>query len=164
MLLSRRSGKNTPELGAFALEPDNKVYEFALIFVSIVSLEMSRLRENERKQIEQSLASGELDGSEALKAKKLLQKVQSREVSQRQHNIRRQLDEKYTQFLKSARESGEQVKYMTKKDKKKAELVIKFNELTKANKLDKYLEKKRKRNVARDRKKMQKTPAKDYAD
>lgn len=78
-------------------------------------------------------------------------------MTKNQQKLRADIDEKYSAFLRSAKASGQQVKYMSKKDRKKAELISKFNELKKAGKLDKYLEKKRKKNASRDRKKMLET-------
>lgn len=115
---------------------------------------IERMKQNERKQIEKSLTLGEFDDNEAAIAKKLLQKAKSREVSRQQKHLLKELDEKYSEFIKNAKQSGDKVKYMTKKDKKKAELILKFNQLKKTGKLDKYLEKKRKRNLARDGKKL----------
>ncbi|OQR79939.1 ribosomal RNA processing protein 36-like [Tropilaelaps mercedesae] len=120
---------------------------------------IDKIREEERKQIKQGLAEGELVGADALKARKLLQKAQSREVSRRQKNIQKELNDKYTAFLQNAKQAGEQVKYMTKREKRQAELIVKFNELKKSGKLEKYLEKKRKKNAAQDRKKMHKSSA-----
>lgn len=68
------------------------------------------------------------------------------------------MNDRYTKFLKDARNAGEKIRYMTKKDKKQVELAIKFNELKKSGKLEKYLEKKRKKNAARSRKKMHNKP------
>ena len=100
------------------------------------------------------MAEGSFDIDEQQKAQKILQKIRSREVSRKQQKLRTEIDQKYTTFLKEAKDAGQQVKYLNKKDRKKAELISKFNELKKTGKLDKYLEKKRKKNASRDRRKM----------
>lgn len=113
-------------------------------------------RLKEKRELEEKLAQGSFDVDEQQKARKILQKIRSREVTKKQQKLRTDIDQKYTTFLKEAKESGQQVKYLNKKDRKKAELISKFNELKKTGKLDKYLEKKRKKNASRDRKKMHK--------
>ncbi|XP_018497527.1 ribosomal RNA processing protein 36 homolog [Galendromus occidentalis] len=112
------------------------------------------IRRKEKQELEEKLAEGTYDLDEHRKAQKLLQKIRSREVTQTQRRLRTDIDQKYSSFLKEARESGQEVKYMNKKDRKKAELISKYKELKKTGKLDKYLEKKRKKNASRDRKKM----------
>ncbi|XP_022690559.1 ribosomal RNA processing protein 36 homolog [Varroa jacobsoni] len=119
---------------------------------------IDKIRENEVRQIERSLAEGQLDDAEAFNARKILQKAKSREVSRHQEAMRKEMNDRYTKFLKDARNAGEKIRYMTKKDKKQVELAIKFNELKKSGKLEKYLEKKRKKNAARSRKKMHNKP------
>jgi len=113
------------------------------------------IRQKEKRELEEKLAEGSYDIAERQKAQKILQKIRSREITKKQQKLRTDVDQKYTTFLREAKEAGQQVKYLNKKDRKKAELISKFNELKKTGKLDKYLEKKRKKNASRDRRKME---------
>jgi len=115
---------------------------------------LENLRQKETFELEKKLGDKSMSAEDRQNAKKILQKIRSREVTKKQQKLRTDLNQKYSDFLRNAKESGQQVKYLTKKEKKKAELISKYNELKKTGKLDKYLEKKRKKNASRDRKKM----------
>ncbi|KAK8778160.1 hypothetical protein V5799_020499 [Amblyomma americanum] len=94
----------------------------------------------------------EKDPQRRMTLQKLLKKMENQEATEKMKRVKANLDEQYSQFLASHRER--KPIYLNKTTKRKIELAERFKQLKKAGKLEKYLEKKRKKNVQKERKRL----------
>lgn len=85
----------------------------------------------------------------------LLQQMESREAAKRKDEERRALLREHKKAeRKLQKEKGKKLFFLKKSTQRQLELVQRYQELKKTGKLDKFLSKKRKRNVSRDRKRL----------
>ncbi|XP_077532719.1 ribosomal RNA processing protein 36 homolog [Haemaphysalis longicornis] len=109
------------------------------------------IRAKEREELA-GMVRQEKDPVKRKTLKGLLLKMKNQEATEKMKDLKARLDDQYSEFLASNRDR--KPIYLNKTAKKKIELAERFKELKKAGKLDKYLEKKRKKNVQKERKKL----------
>lgn len=140
----KKKVQQDPRFSARCGEYNEKAFRESYSFVNDI-------RAKEREELAGMLRQ-EKDPERRRTLKGLLLKMKNQEATEKMKNLKTRLDDQYSEFLASHRES--KPIYLNKTAKKKIELAERFKELKKAGKLDKYLEKKRKKNVQKERKKL----------
>ncbi|XP_073817573.1 ribosomal RNA processing protein 36 homolog [Musca autumnalis] len=114
---------------------------------------VSEIREKEVVQLKEVL-SKTTDEDERRELKKTIQRLINKNVEdKRWHQKQQQLKEEQSEIQKAIAE-GRQPHFITKKERRTKELVAQFEELKQKGKLAKHLEKRRKKNAAKDRKRI----------
>lgn len=108
------------------------------------------IKAKEREELAEMIRN-EKDPSRQKTLRGLLQKMQNQEASERIKSKKVELEKQYHKFLVSHKGDKKPL-YLNKTEKRKIELAERFKELKRAGKLEKYLEKKRKKNVRKERK------------
>jgi ribosomal RNA-processing protein 36 len=132
----RRDPRFEESCGQLDEDQFNKDYDF-----------LNEIREKEKKMLAKA-AKKEKDPEKREELVKLKQRIDNQSVSQQQ----RQQEKEVIEQLKNQQKEKTGSTYVKRSDVKSALLVQKFQQLKKSGKLKKYLEKKRKKNVAKDRK------------
>lgn len=131
--------------GSFKEETFEKNYSF-----------IKDIKKRERESVQKALRNCE-DEEEAIKLKKLLYRMNQQDIAQKKRETKRSIQERLkaqeTQFVKE----GKKPYFLKKSDRKVLELAEKYKELKKSGKLEKYLAKKRKKNMSKDRRQMPST-------
>lgn len=109
------------------------------------------IRAKERQELAK-MVQQEKDPQQRMTLKRLLQKMENQEATEKMKRLKARLDDQYSQFLADNRESNPM--FLNKTARRKIELAERFKLLKKAGRLDKYLEKKRKKNVQKERKRL----------
>ncbi|KAK8786911.1 hypothetical protein V5799_023310 [Amblyomma americanum] len=133
-----------PRFSASTGEFDEKVFRESYSFINDI-------RAKERDEVA-AMVRHEKDPQRRMTLQKLLKKMENQEATEKMKRVKANLDEQYSQFLASHRER--KPIYLNKTTKRKIELAERFKQLKKAGKLEKYLEKKRKKNVQKERKRL----------
>lgn len=141
---TKKKAHNDPRFDPRAGEYSEKVFKSTYSFIS-------DLRSKERAELEEMLRS-ESDPEQRKTIKKLLQRMKNREATEKQKRRQSKIDEEYRKFVAESKEHGVTPKFLSKKERRQVELAERFRELKKVGKLDKYLEKRRKKNVRKERK------------
>ncbi|XP_074597206.1 ribosomal RNA processing protein 36 homolog [Brevipalpus obovatus] len=128
--------------GAYNEKIFKKRYEF-----------LNEIRHKERSKLAKELES-ERDPERRGKIATLVQKFDNQEKSEQAKKEKEELIKKLKDEKRKELGTKKKLIYLNKTEIKKAELIAKFRELKKSGKLQKYLERKRKRNAAKDRKKI----------
>uniref|UniRef100_A0ABK9N6X4 rRNA biogenesis protein RRP36 n=1 Tax=Glossina morsitans morsitans TaxID=37546 RepID=A0ABK9N6X4_GLOMM len=114
---------------------------------------VSDIREIEILQLKRELNSvTDQEGKDRIK--KAVQRLTNKNVEEKKWHKKQQTLKEEQQDIQKAIAEGKQPHYLTKKERKAKELVAQFEELKKRGKLTKHLEKRRKKNITKDRKKM----------
>ncbi|TMW50529.1 hypothetical protein DOY81_004390 [Sarcophaga bullata] len=114
---------------------------------------VSDIREKEVHHLKKQL-SRVTDEEEKTELKKTMQRLINKNVEDKKwHKKQEMLKEEQCEIQKALAE-GKQPHYLTKKERRTKELVAQFEELKQKGKLNKHLEKRRKKNVAKDRKRI----------
>lgn len=135
----RRDPRFEDSCGQLDEDQFHKDYEF-----------LNEIREKEKKVLAKA-AKKEKNPEKREELLKLKQRIDNQAVSQKQ----RQQEKELIEQLKSEQKEKTGSTYLKRSDLKTALLVQKFQQLKKSGKLNEYLEKKRKKNVAKDRKKIE---------
>ncbi|XP_011181052.1 ribosomal RNA processing protein 36 homolog [Zeugodacus cucurbitae] len=114
---------------------------------------LSRVRQKDivrlRKQLRETTDSDERKGLQTE-----IQKLVNKNVEERKWHIKQQELESEKLEIQQAIEKGLKPHYKTKKERRAKELVTQFEKLKESGKLSKHLEKRRKKNAAKDRKQL----------
>ncbi|CAN8000306.1 unnamed protein product [Ixodes hexagonus] len=132
-----------PRFSSRAGEFDERVFRETYSFVQDI-------KAKEREELAEMIRN-EKDPRRRKTLKGLLQKMQNQEASEKIKTKKVELEKQYHKFLVGHKGDSKPL-YLNKTEKRKIELAEKFKELKKAGKLEKYLEKKRKKNVRKERK------------
>ena len=111
---------------------------------------LHEMREQERRKIAR-MARREKDADRKESLLRLKQRIENQAVSQRQRHEEKQV----VQQLKQQAKETTGKTYVKRSEVKAAILIDKFKKLKKSGKLSRYLEKKRKKNASKDRKKIE---------
>ncbi|XP_023305335.2 ribosomal RNA processing protein 36 homolog [Lucilia cuprina] len=114
---------------------------------------VSEIREKEVHHLKRQLKRIE-DNEEKEDIKKTMQRLINKNVEDKKWHKKQQLLKEEQNEIQKAIAEGKQPHYMTKKERRAKELVSQFEELKQKGKLNKHLEKRRKKNVAKDRKRI----------
>ncbi|XP_037946330.1 ribosomal RNA processing protein 36 homolog [Teleopsis dalmanni] len=114
---------------------------------------LTKIRKNEVKQLKNSLALTE-DEDTRINMKKSMQKLINKNEEERKWHDKQTMLKKEKIEIQKARVAGEQPHFVTKKERRTKELVQQFEHLKQTGKLNKHLEKRRKKNMTKDRKKL----------
>ncbi|XP_075553956.1 ribosomal RNA processing protein 36 homolog [Dermacentor variabilis] len=109
------------------------------------------IRAEERQKLAKMVRQ-EKNPQQRMTLKRLLQKMENQEATEKMKSLKARLDDQYSQFLADNRESNPM--FLNRTARRKIELAERFKLLKKAGRLDKYLEKKRKKNVQKERKRL----------
>ncbi|XP_018799188.1 PREDICTED: ribosomal RNA processing protein 36 homolog [Bactrocera latifrons] len=114
---------------------------------------LSRIRQKDilklRKQLRETTNS---DDRKSLQTE--IQKLVNKNVEERKWHIKQQELKREKLEIKDAIQKGLKPHYKTKKERRAKELVTQFEKLKESGKLNKHLEKRRKKNAAKDRKQL----------
>lgn len=132
-----------PRFSARAGDFDERVFRETYSFVQDI-------KAKEREELAEMVRT-EKDPSRRKTLKGLLQKMQNQEASEKLKTKKVELEKQYHKFLVGHKGDSKPL-YLNKTEKRKIELAERFKELKKAGKLEKYLEKKRKKNARKERK------------
>lgn len=132
-----------PRFSSRAGDFDERVFRETYSFVQDI-------KAKEREELAEMIRN-EKDPSRRKTLRGLLQKMQNQEASERIKSKKVELEKQYHKFLVGHKGDNKPL-YLNKTEKRKIELAERFKELKKAGKLEKYLEKKRKKNVRKERK------------
>ncbi|XP_075157292.1 ribosomal RNA processing protein 36 homolog [Haematobia irritans] len=114
---------------------------------------VSEIREKEVQQLKSALSKA-VDDEEKREIKKTIQRLINKNVEENKwHQKQKQLKEEQQEVQKAIAE-GRQPHFVTKKERRAKELVAQFEELKQKGKLTKHLEKRRKKNAAKDRRRI----------
>lgn len=141
---AKRKVKQDPRFDARAGDYNERAFRESYSFVNDI-------RSRERQELVK-MVQEEKDLQQRMKLKGLLQKMENQEATEKMKSLKDRLDDQYSQFLADNRES--KPLFLNKTARRKIELAERFKLLKKAGKLDKYLEKRRKKNVQKERKKL----------
>ncbi|XP_037821993.1 ribosomal RNA processing protein 36 homolog [Lucilia sericata] len=114
---------------------------------------VSEIREKEVHHLKRQLKRIE-DNEEKEDIKKTMQRLINKNVEDKKWHKKQQLLKEEQNEIQKAIAEGKQPHYLTKKERRAKELVSQFEELKQKGKLNKHLEKRRKKNVAKDRKRI----------
>ncbi|XP_013110585.2 ribosomal RNA processing protein 36 homolog [Stomoxys calcitrans] len=114
---------------------------------------VSEIREKEVQHLKSALNKA-TDDEERQDIKKTIQRLINKNVEENKwHQKQQQLKEEQKEVQKAIAE-GRQPHFVTKKERRAKELVAQFEDLMEKGKLTKHLEKRRKKNAAKDRKRI----------
>ncbi|GAB6021756.1 rRNA bioproteinsis protein rrp36 [Chamberlinius hualienensis] len=130
--------------GEFNEETFNKSYEF-----------LKDLRYKEKKIIEQKMKE-EIDLEEKTKLKSLHQSMVAKQHSEVKKQKMREDKKQLKQQQKEVLKQGKKPWFQNKSEKRKLELLEKYESLKKSGQLENYMTKKRKKNAAKDKLKLPK--------
>ncbi|KAM7360028.1 ribosomal RNA processing protein 36 homolog [Cochliomyia hominivorax] len=114
---------------------------------------VSEIREKEVQHLKKQL-NRITDEEEREDLKKTMQRLINKNVEEKKWHKKQQMLKEEQNEIQKAIADGKQPHYLTKKERKAKELVAQFEELKSKGKLNKHLEKRRKKNVAKDRKRI----------
>lgn len=112
---------------------------------------LTDMRKNERKQLEKML-SKETDSKKVENIKYLIQRMKNQDMEEERRNKRLEREENERQEQIKALESGQRPHFKTKYEKKIVDLVDKYTALKKTGKVQKFIEKKRKQEAIKEKK------------
>lgn len=113
---------------------------------------VSEIREKELVELKEKLKTT-ADVKEIKRIKYLIQRMENQNTEQRKRKIRLEIANEEKDKIKKAKKELHIPHYTTQKELKAKELVQQFLDLKSSGQLNKHLEKRRKKNTTRDRKK-----------
>ncbi|XP_034115149.1 ribosomal RNA processing protein 36 homolog [Drosophila albomicans] len=113
---------------------------------------VTNIRHNEVNKLKNQLDN--VEGEEKQKIKHTMQRLINKNVEDKKWHAKQAQLEKERKAIQKAHAEGRQPHYVTKKERRAKELVAQFEHLKKTGKLNKHLEKRRKKNAAKDRKRI----------
>jgi len=136
---TKRDPRFDPLCGEFDKNEFRKQYNF-----------VNQFKSNELKQLKSQLK--ESRGEERSKIKYLVQRMENQERSREIIEEKKKKAKKDLLEMKEKVQAGEQIFYKNKKTLKEEELVEQYEKLKKTGKVDKYIQKRSKKNTTKDRK------------
>ncbi|SPP81354.1 ribosomal RNA processing protein 36 homolog [Drosophila guanche] len=128
--------------GDYNIETFKKNYKF-----------VTKIRDKEVGQLKKQLDEV-ADTEEKQKIKHTMQRLVNKNVEDKRWHIKQQTLKKERDNIQKSHNEGQQPHYLTKKERRAKELVAQFELLKSTGKLNKHLEKRRKKNAAKDRKRI----------
>ncbi|KAM8706687.1 hypothetical protein ACLKA7_010884 [Drosophila subpalustris] len=113
---------------------------------------ISQIRDKEVSQLKKQLNN--VDGEEKQKIKHSMQRLINKNVEDKKWSLKQKILKNERKKIQKAHDEGRQPHYITKKERRAKELVAQFEQLKNTGKLNKHLEKRRKKNAAKDRKRI----------
>uniref|UniRef100_A0A6J0TZS8 rRNA biogenesis protein RRP36 n=1 Tax=Pogona vitticeps TaxID=103695 RepID=A0A6J0TZS8_9SAUR len=114
---------------------------------------LNDIRKKEKEIVQKQLKKSR-NTDQKNKLEQLLKRMTQQEDSQRKCQKEREKDLAFKRQQRELAKQGKKPFYLKKSDKQKWELAEKYKELKKSGKLESFLSKKRKRNAAKDKKKL----------
>lgn len=111
------------------------------------------IRQNEIDELKEKLNSATINDDEKSKIKFLIQRLENQNREEKARKLKEESMREEIVEINKAKREGKQPHYTTKKERRTKELVQQYEELKKSGRLGKHLEKRRKKNTAKDRKK-----------
>ncbi|ALC47653.1 CG8461 [Drosophila busckii] len=125
--------------GDYNVETFKKNYKF-----------ISKIRDKEVGKLKKELTEVQ-NGEEKQKIRHTMQRLINKNVEDKKWHLKQHLLKKERAEIQKAHNEGRQPHYATKKERRAKELVAQFEHLKNTGKLNKHLEKRRKKNAAKDR-------------
>ncbi|KAH8311389.1 hypothetical protein KR044_006035 [Drosophila immigrans] len=113
---------------------------------------ITNIRNNEVTQLKKQLDN--VGGDEKQKIKHTMQRLINKNVEDKKWHAKQKQLANERKAIQKAHDEGRQPHYITKKERRAKELVAQFEQLKNTGKLNKHLEKRRKKNAAKDRKRI----------
>lgn len=113
---------------------------------------LTQIRDKEVNQLKKQLNN--VEGEEKQQIKHTMQKLINKNVEDKKWSLKQKILKKERKAIQKAHDEGRQPHYITKKERRAKELVAQFEQLKNTGKLNKHLEKRRKKNAAKDRKRI----------
>ncbi|KAH8267292.1 hypothetical protein KR018_004748, partial [Drosophila ironensis] len=139
---STRDPRFDEKSGTYNIETFKKNYQF-----------VSQIRQREVGQLKKQLDEVE-DPEEKHKIKDTMQRLINKNVEDKKWHSKQKKLNKEKAYIQKKHNEGHEPHYFTKKERRAKELVAQFEQLKSAGKLNKHLEKRRKKNAAKDRKRI----------
>ncbi|XP_023287501.1 ribosomal RNA processing protein 36 homolog [Orussus abietinus] len=114
---------------------------------------ISKLRENDLEALHQELQSAE-DPKVIKKIKYLIQRLKNQLTEEKRHNEDKEKKYQEKQEIIQAIKHGERPTYKKKSEKKVLDLISQYEQLKNSGKLKKHIQRLRKKNISRDRRKL----------
>nr|XP_060610440.1 ribosomal RNA processing protein 36 homolog [Anolis sagrei ordinatus]XP_060610441.1 ribosomal RNA processing protein 36 homolog [Anolis sagrei ordinatus]XP_060610442.1 ribosomal RNA processing protein 36 homolog [Anolis sagrei ordinatus] len=114
---------------------------------------LNDIRKKEKEIVQKQLKKSKNEDQKT-KLQQLLKRMTQQEVAQRKQQKERERDLAFKKKQRELAQQGKKPFYLKKSDKQKWELAEKYKELKKSGKLENFLSKKRKRNAAKDKRKL----------
>ncbi|KAH8330674.1 hypothetical protein KR067_006314 [Drosophila pandora] len=114
---------------------------------------VSQIRQKEVGKLKKQLDEVE-DPQEKHQIKDTMQRLINKNVEDKRWHTKQKKLKKELAGIQKKHDQGQQPHYLTKKERRAKELVAQFEQLKSAGKLNKHLEKRRKKNAAKDRKRI----------
>ncbi|CAH1262009.1 ribosomal RNA processing protein 36 homolog [Branchiostoma lanceolatum] len=133
-----------PRFDDLSGEYDEKIFEKSYSF-------LDPMKAREKKYLEKQLQKERDEGRKG-KIQKLIRRMEQQERSKRQEDMKEKALQEWKAKEKELVRQGKKPYFLKKSEEKKLVLAQKFKELKKSGKVEKFLQKKRKKNAARDRK------------
>ncbi|KAH8407084.1 hypothetical protein KR222_006114 [Zaprionus bogoriensis] len=114
---------------------------------------LTKIRSKEVDQLKKQLDEVQ-DNEEKQKIKHAMQRLINKNVEDKKWHIKQNLLKREHKEIQKEHDEGRQPHYVTKKERRAKELVAQFEQLKSTGKLNKHLEKRRKKNAAKDRKRI----------
>ncbi|TDG49267.1 hypothetical protein AWZ03_004356 [Drosophila navojoa] len=114
---------------------------------------VTKIRDKEVEQLKKRLDTVK-DDEEKLKIKHTIQRLINKNVEDKRWHIKQNILKEERKEIQKAHDEGRQPHYVTKQERRAKELVAQFEQLKETGKLNKHLEKRRKKNAAKDRKRI----------
>ncbi|EDX12942.1 GD20416 [Drosophila simulans] len=128
--------------GTYSAETFKKNYQF-----------VSQIRAKEVGQLKKKLDEVE-DEAEKHNLKDTMQRLINKNVEDKKWHTKQKQLKKERSVIQKKHDLGQQPHYLTKKERRAKELVAQFEKLKNTGKLNKHMEKRRKKNAAKDRKRI----------
>ncbi|XP_022215161.2 ribosomal RNA processing protein 36 homolog [Drosophila obscura] len=128
--------------GDYNIETFKKNYKF-----------VAKIRDKEVGQLKKQLDDVG-DAEEKQKIKHTMQRLINKNVEDKRWHLKQRSLKKERDTIQKSHNAGQQPHYLTKKERRAKELVAQFELLKSTGKLNKHLEKRRKKNAAKDRKRI----------
>ncbi|XP_002012937.2 ribosomal RNA processing protein 36 homolog [Drosophila persimilis] len=128
--------------GDYNIETFKKNYKF-----------VTKIRDKEVGQLKKQLDQV-ADAEEKKKIKHTMQRLINKNVEDKRWHSKQHSLKKERDYIQKSHNEGQQPHYLTKKERRAKELVAQFELLKSTGKLNKHLEKRRKKNAAKDRKRI----------
>lgn len=143
---SRKAAPRDPRFDSLCGSFNEKGFRHAYSFVS-------DLRAQEKEQLKQELKT-HTDPSRKDKIKYLLQRMENQDREETQHKKKLQRKREQQNARIELLRQGKKPRYQTKSEERVLDLVEQYEELKESGKLQKHIRKHRKRNVQKDRKRL----------
>ncbi|XP_023218773.1 ribosomal RNA processing protein 36 homolog [Centruroides sculpturatus] len=112
---------------------------------------LNEMQQKEKMELKKQLKK-ETDERKRMKIKKLINKIDNQEKEKQKKKLREKNKKVMKQEVIEKLKEGKKPYFLKKSERKKLELIQHYKELKKSGKLEKYMQKKRKKNASRDSK------------